>query len=99
MPSGTIEELTANNKLTLENQKKVDALDVILKKDPRNIRVLLKKGFYLFDVMVDGKAIETFNKVIEIDPNCVDAYVWLAELYIYHWSNVERAEKVLKDAL
>ena len=99
MPSGTIEELTANNKLTEENQKKVDALDAILKNDPKNIQALLKKGFYLFDDMVDGKAIETFNKVIEIDPNCVDAYVWLAELYIYHWADTPKADKVLQKAL
>ena len=99
MPSGTIEELTANNKLTEENQKKVDALDAILKNDPKNIQALLKKGFYLFDDRVDGNAIETFNKVIEIDPNCIDAYVWLAELYIYHWSEVQKADEALKKAL
>src|SRR3990167_10335027 len=99
MQSGTIEELTANHKLTLENQKKVDALDAILKNDPRNVQALLKKGFYLFDDRVDGNAIETFNKVIEIDPNCIDAYVWLAELYIYHWSEVQKADEALKKAL
>lgn len=97
--TGTIEELTKNETLPLEEQKKVDELDKILKVKPNDIPTLMEKAFILFENQIDGKAIEVFKQVIDIDYIYVDAYVWLAELFLFHWADIERAEPYLVEAL
>lgn len=97
--TGTIEELTKDEVLPLVDQKKVAALDEILKTKPNDVSTLIEKGFIFFENQVDGKAIEIFKKVIDIDPTYVDAYVWLAELFLFHWADTERAEPYLISAL
>jgi tetratricopeptide (TPR) repeat protein len=97
--TGTIEELTKDEVLPLEEQKKIHELDKILKAKPNHVPTLMEKGFILFENQVDGKAIEIFKQVIDIAPKYVDAYVWLIELFLFHWANIERAEPLLVKAL
>lgn len=44
-----------------------------------------EKGFLLYQAQADGRAIKEFNEVLELNPLYVDAYVWLAELLLFHW--------------
>ncbi|MDR3647025.1 MAG: hypothetical protein P4L22_05800 [Candidatus Babeliales bacterium] len=97
--TGTIEELTKDEVLPLEEQKKVEELEKVLKTNPKNISALMEKGFIFFENQVDEKAIQIFKKVIDIDPTYIDTYVWLAELFIFHWADADSAEPYLLSAL
>lgn len=93
-----IQALTAENKLSLENQNKITHLDTIISKDPYNIQALLNKAFILFISHRDGQAIKVLDDLLAYDPYCVDAYVWLAEFLLFHWADAEQALKILQKA-
>lgn len=92
-------ELTESVTLNPEAQRAISALDLILEKYPNNVPALLEKAFILFRNQADGKAIELLNSIIAHDSSCIDAYVWLAELYVYHWADAEEAQKIVEQAL
>lgn len=95
---GSIEELTADVVLSAEEQKKINVLDVAIQRDPNNLLVRMQKGFLLYQSQADGQAIKEFNEVLARDPQYVDAYVWLAELLLFHWAAAEDAMLVLEKA-
>jgi tetratricopeptide (TPR) repeat protein len=66
--------------------------------DPRNARVLYKKGMlYLFKQLYED-AIETFNLAAEIKPDYAPAYQGLGQAFLFT-KQYEDAEKNLKKAL
>lgn len=95
---GSIEELTADVVLSAEDQKRIDALDVAIQRDPNNLLLRMHKGFLLYQAQADGQAIKEFNEVLARDPQYVDAYVWLAELLLFHWAAAEDAIPILEKA-
>ena len=97
--SGTIRELTKDSAVGWKNRVKINQLDQIIKKTPHNIQAKLEKAFIYFDAHADGKALDILEDVIKIDPNCIDAYVWLAEIYIYGWAEYKKAKEILLKAL
>ena len=87
---GSIEELTADVVPSAAEQKKIDALDAVIQRDPNNLLARMQKGFFLYQAQADGQAIKAFHEVLERDPCYVDAYVWLAELLLFHWALLRR---------
>jgi tetratricopeptide (TPR) repeat protein len=83
--------LTAETILSARDKGKIDELDCIIQQDPSNLSAYMQKGFLLFQAQADGQAIKVFNEVLERDPHYVDAYVWLAELLLFHWADAESA--------
>jgi len=49
--------------------------------DPKNIKALINLGYFSIKSGQFDKAEERFNKVLEIDPSYVDAYLYLADMY------------------
>jgi len=93
-----IANLTGRNQLSSDKQKKVDSLDELIRRDPENIPARMRKGFIFFQAHMDGKAIETFNEALKINPHFVDAYIWFAELLLFHCADAENAVPLLKKA-
>jgi tetratricopeptide (TPR) repeat protein len=93
-----IANLTARNQLSSDEQKKVDSLDELIRREPKNIPARMRRGFIFFQAHMDGKAIETFNEVLKLNPHFVDAYIWLVELLLFHWADTENAVPLLKKA-
>ena len=96
--TGTIRELTQDAVIPAESKKIIEDLNEKIKSDSNNTSLLIKKAFIYFDAHADGKAIDILEDVIKIDPNCIDAYVWLAEIYIYGWGDYKMAKKELLTA-
>jgi tetratricopeptide (TPR) repeat protein len=94
-----IATLTANKTLTPEFQIKMQAINAELAHNPNNIELLLYKAFLFFDDKMDGTAIRVLLQILEIDPSCLDAYMWLGELLLFHWADSETAQPLLKKAL
>lgn len=83
----------------IEDQKQLDDLDKLLEKDPDNIKTLMEKAFILYYCFRDHEAIAVYKKVIEIDPNFVDAYFWMAECMQDHLANFDEAIVAIHRAL
>lgn len=64
---------------TLEDEKKINELDLILEKDPLNISALLEKGFIFHEGCLDEEAIKVFKEILKIEPKNLKAYIWLCE--------------------
>lgn len=92
-------ELTAENQLSAAARQEIDALDQKLLNHPQDLESLLQKGFVLFQSHLDGQAISTFEQVLKLDVTCTEAYIWLAELLLFHWSDTENAKLVLNKLL
>ena len=75
----------------IDDQKQLDALDELLKKKPHDIKVLMQKAFILYYCFRDHEAIAVYKKVIELDPNFVNAYFWMAECMRDHLANFDEA--------
>ncbi len=90
-----ISDLTAKNQLSVPARQELGMLDQKLLKHPGDIDSLLQKGFVLFQNHLDGQAIATFEQVLELDSKCAEAYIWLAELLLFHWSDGANAKLVL----
>ena len=85
--------------INAEDQKQLDALDKLLEKDPQNIKILMEKAFILYSCFRDYEAVVIYEKIIELEPNFVDAYFWLAECLWDHLVGYERAIVVTNMAL
>ena len=96
---GSIKKHTESLVLPEDVKRTIKRLDNILKNDPHNTAILLKKAFLLYCNQSDGQAIDILQDIIQYDNGCIDAYVWLAELYLYHWADAEQAEAVLNQAI
>ena len=49
--------------------------------------------------MADDFAVEAFKKAIEVNPQWVDAYFWLAECLGFHFAEWEQAEAIILQGL
>lgn len=83
----------------IDDQKQLDALDELLKKKPHDIKVLMQKAFILYYCFRDHEAIAVYKKVIELDPNFVNAYFWMAECMRDHLANFDEAIAAMNIAL
>lgn len=90
--------LTANTVPSNEDKRKIDKLDAIIQHNADNVLERMQKGFILFQAQCDGEAIKAFNEVLERNPQYVDAYIWLAELLLFHWADAETAIPLLEKA-
>ncbi len=61
--------------------KHIDALLVILKSDPRNLKTLVELGNAYFDSNQVEKAIDAYTKALEIDPKNPDVRTDLGIMY------------------
>lgn len=82
-----------------EDQKQLDALDKLLEKDPHDIKVLMEKAFILYYCFRDHEAITIYKKIIELAPNFIDAYFWMAECMRDHLANFNEAIAAINIAL
>ena len=55
-------------------------LDVV-EKDPKNITALVNLGYFSIQSGQLDKAIERFNQILKINPNYLEAYIYLADAY------------------
>jgi lipopolysaccharide biosynthesis regulator YciM len=62
--------------------KGIGILRQVLEKDPENINALINLGYFAAKSGQFEKAIERFNRVIEIDPEFTDAYLYLSDAYM-----------------
>ena len=66
---------------TADFSKQIDALQAILKQDPRNLKALVELGNIYFDTDQAEKAIETYTKALQIDPNNSDVRTDMGIMY------------------
>jgi len=93
-----IANLTAENQLNSQEEKDIRLLDIAIQKDPFNLEARVKKAFILFEAHMDGQAIKVLNEVLTLNPQYVDAYMWLGEFLLFHWADSESAIPLLKEA-
>ena len=61
--------------------KQIDALQGILKGDPRNLKALVELGNLYFDTDQADKAIEAYTKALQVEPNNPDVRTDLGIMY------------------
>ena len=66
---------------TPDLSKQIDALQGILKEDPRNLKALIELGNVYFDTDQMEKAIEAYTKALQIEPNNPDVRTDLGIMY------------------
>jgi cytochrome c-type biogenesis protein CcmH/NrfG len=66
---------------TPDLSKQIDALQGILKEDPRNLKALIELGNVYFDTDQMEKAIEAYTKALQIEPNNSDVRTDLGIMY------------------
>ena len=91
--------MTLINNATPEDLKQIDNLDKLLETDPNNIKILMEKAFVLYSCFMDEEAVLVYKKIIEIDPNFVDAYFWMAECMRDHLADFDEAIAAMHIAL
>ena len=62
-------------------QKQIDALQSILRDDPKNLKVLIQLGNLYFDAEQFNQAIENYSKALEIDPKNADVRTDMGIMY------------------
>ena|SRR3990167_1028438 len=95
----SIKKFTADSKLSDKDKSKLDQINSILRDNPSNLDILAEKGFLLFQAHLDAEAIKTFELILKLNHKYIMAYVWLAELLLFHWADAQQAEIVLNEAL
>lgn len=70
--------MSEKNNMRAQDYEKIAEIDEKLKKDENNLDFLLQKAFVYFDRYDDENAIETYQYIIRLYPQCIDAYLWLA---------------------
>lgn len=73
----------------------VSLLKEIEKKDSNNIKLQLTFAFFSVKSNQTDKAITRFNKVLQLDPNYIEAYLHLADIY-ERMNNVDKTIEVLE---
>ena len=66
---------------TAEPMKGITLLKGVVEQDPGNINAQLNLGFFSIKSGQYDKAIERFNKVLQIKPGYIEAYLFLADAY------------------
>ncbi|HEQ78969.1 MAG TPA: tetratricopeptide repeat protein, partial [Euryarchaeota archaeon] len=84
------DDIPPDKKKILEKQAE------LLKKNPNNERIWFARGVLFSDLGKYDRAIECFNKVIEIDPNNKDVYNAMGEAYRNLGLHKESAQMFLK---
>ncbi|MFN4233490.1 MAG: tetratricopeptide repeat protein [Bacteroidia bacterium] len=64
-----------------EPMKGIGLLRTVLEKDSTNIKAHLNLGLFSVKSGQFDKAIERFNKVLTIDPNYIEAYLYIGDVY------------------
>lgn len=62
--------------------KGIGILLEVVNKDPKNINALTNLGYFAIQSGQYEKAIERFTKIIEIDPENAEAYLYLTDVYL-----------------
>lgn len=62
--------------------KGIGLLKAVLEKDPENINALVNLGYFSTKSGQYELAVKRFQKILEIDPDFADAYLYLADVYI-----------------
>lgn len=78
---------------------KSDSLKQILISDSLNAKVHLEYGILLLDLQKDSMALESFKRVIEINPNFADAWAKLGLFYGARKGDFKKAKEFLKKAV
>lgn len=74
----------------------VSLLKEIEKKDSNNVKLQLTFAFFSVKSNQTDKAIARFNKVLQIDPNYIEAYLHLADIY-EQMNNVDKTIEMLEN--
>jgi tetratricopeptide (TPR) repeat protein len=61
--------------------KGIGLLRAVLEKDSTNIKAHLNLGLFSVKSAQYDKAIERFNKILSIDPNYIEAYLYIGDVY------------------
>jgi len=69
--------------------KGIGLLKNVLEKDPENINALINLGYFAAKSGQNDIAEQRFKRVLEINPDYPDAYIYLSDLYF----NTGRIEK------
>lgn len=64
-----------------EPMKGIGLLRAVLEKDSNNIKAHLNLGLFSVKSAQYDKAIERFNKILGIDPNYIEAYLYIGDVY------------------
>src|SRR3990167_7226149 len=88
------------NNMRQIDYEKIDDLENKLRRDPDNLDLLSQKAFIYFLGYDDKNVIKIYNKIIQLYPGNINAYMWLS-YYLYQvMSNsvesIDIAEKGLK---
>ena len=66
----------------------------VLEMDPNNINALVNLGYFATRSGQFDKAIERFKRVIEIDPQFTDGYLYLSDAYMQAGKREEAAQSL-----
>src|SRR5690606_20304651 len=76
----------------------VDGLSKAVEENPADSKTRLMRGLYYFWTLFDfEKALEDFEKVIELDPTCAEAYIGRADVYTGSDARLYDPSRALKE--
>lgn len=97
--SGTLVKTPMNSfDLSLSDQKRISEIGEMLRIDPLNVEILLKKAFVFHYGSFDEEAISIYKRILELDPINLKAYIWICEA-IYMERDYKFLKKIAESAL
>lgn len=74
----------------------IGLLREVEQQDPTNIKALINLGYFSIRSGQFDKAEERFNKVLQVDPSYIDAYLYLADMYEKQQKTSEATDALTK---
>lgn len=77
----TLLKLTEFHHILKQYDKSFETIDRVLKQDPQNAEAYFMLGMSLREIGKDTMAINSFQSAVENDPNLIDAWIILGQMY------------------
>jgi tetratricopeptide (TPR) repeat protein len=88
-----------NNNMSKEDYKKLEMINALLKNDPTNLILLLQKAYVYLNGYDNENTIANYRHIIELYPDCIDAYFWLSYYLHRIGCDPEQAMEVAQEGL
>ena len=77
-----VASVEGSSQLGIMPMKGIGILKDVLNKDPENVDAMTNLGYFAIQSGQFEKAVERFEKVLSIDPNNAEAYIYLTDAYL-----------------
>lgn len=74
-----------------EEKNRINSLKQDLKNKPNNIKLLIELGILLLLTLDFKESEKVFKRIIELDPENIEAALWLAIYYFYYFDDAKKA--------